>query len=73
MIGRDKELKTLRECVAADRSRLVVVYGRRRVGKTYLVREAFDYRFTFTHTGLEDGDYFEQLNAFWRSLKSQWC
>lgn len=72
MIGRTRELKALRECVAADRSRLVVVYGRRRVGKTFLVQEAFDYRFTFTHTGLEDGDYQEQLNAFWRSLKSQW-
>ena len=72
MIGRTKELKTLRDCIAADRSRLVVVYGRRRVGKTFLVREAFDYRFTFTHTGLEDGDYAEQLNAFWRALKSQW-
>ena len=63
MIGRTKELKTLRDCISADRSRLVVVYGRRRVGKTFLVREAFDYRFTFTHTGLEDGDYAEQLNA----------
>ena len=72
MIGRTEELKTLRDCIAADRSRLVVVYGRRRVGKTFLVREAFDYRFTFTHTGLEDGDYAEQLNAFWRALKSQW-
>ena len=72
MVGRARELKTLRECLAADRSRLVVVYGRRRVGKTFLVREAFDYRFTFTHTGLEDGDYDEQLNAFWRALKEQW-
>lgn len=72
MIGRIRELNELRECTAADRSRLVVVYGRRRVGKTFLVREAFNYRFTFTHTGLEDGGYVEQLNAFWRSLKSQW-
>lgn len=72
MVGRTRELKILRECIAADRSRLVVVYGRRRVGKTFLVREAFDYRFTFTHTGLEDGDYAEQLSSFWRSLKSQW-
>ena len=72
MIGRIRELKMLRECIAADRSRLVVVYGRRRVGKTFLVREAFDYRFTFTHTGLEDGDFAEQLSAFWRALKSQW-
>lgn len=72
MIGRENELKVIRECIEADRSRLVVVYGRRRVGKTFLVREAFGYRFTFTHTGVEDGDYSDQLGAFWHSLKTQW-
>ena len=72
MIGRKKELEVLRDCIEADRSRLVVVYGRRRVGKTFLVREAFDYRFTFTHTGLEKGGLREQLSEFWSSLKRQW-
>ena len=72
MIGRKKELEALRDCIEADRSRLVVVYGRRRVGKTFLVREAFDYRFTFTHTGLEKGGLREQLSEFWSSLKRQW-
>lgn len=71
MIGRNSELNVLRECVDSDRSRLVVVYGRRRVGKTFLIREAFDYRFTFTHTGIEDGTYEEQLAGFWRSIKNQ--
>ena len=40
MIGRKKEVEILRECATADRSRLVVVYGRRRVGKTFMIREA---------------------------------
>ena len=71
MVGRKKELDVIRECMEADRSRLIVVYGRRRVGKTFLVREAFDYKFTFTHTGLEDGSFHDQLSAFWRSVKSQ--
>ena len=71
MIGRKKELEVIKNCIEADRSRLIVVYGRRRVGKTFLVREAFDYRFTFTHTGLEDGDLYDQLSAFWRSMKRQ--
>ena len=71
MIGRKAELEILEDCKNADRSRLVVVYGRRRVGKTYLVREAFDYRFTFTHTGLEKGAYREQLAAFWNELRRQ--
>ena len=71
MIGRKRELELIKNCVESDRSRLIVIYGRRRVGKTFLVREAFDYRFTFTHTGLEDGSYEEQLGAFWRSMTEQ--
>ncbi len=71
MIGRQNELAVLEDCRVADRSRLVVVYGRRRVGKTFLIREAFDYRFTFTHTGLENGSYREQLAAFWNELRRQ--
>ena len=71
MIGRNKEREILRACRDADRSRLVVVYGRRRAGKTFLVREAFDYRFTFTHTGLEKGSFREQLVAFWSELRRQ--
>ncbi len=71
MIGRKRELAVLADCRMADRSRLAVIYGRRRVGKTYLVREAFDYRFTFTHTGLENGSFREQLAAFWNELRRQ--
>lgn len=71
MVGRKKELEVLDECVAADRSRLVVLLGRRRVGKTFLVREAFGYKFTFSHTGLENGTLREQLSAFWSSLRRQ--
>ena len=68
MIGRKREFKILRECAEADRSRLIVVYGRRRVGKTFLIREAFDYSFTFTHTGIENGSYQDELFAFWQSV-----
>ena len=71
MIGRKEELSILDECRQADRSRLVVVYGRRRVGKTFLVREAFDYRFTFSHTGMEKGSCREQLASFWSDLRRQ--
>ncbi len=71
MVGRKRELEILHECRAADRSRLVVVLGRRRVGKTFLVREAFGYNFTFTHTGLENGSLGEQLSSFWSDLKRQ--
>ena len=71
MIGRTYEIEALREAVSADRSRFVVVYGRRRVGKTFLIREAFDYRFSFSHTGMESGSMADQLEAFHASLIDQ--
>ena len=71
MVGRKEESELLRKIAQADRSQLVVVYGRRRVGKTYLVRETFDYRFSFTHTGMENGSLEDQLHAFHDSLVEQ--
>lgn len=71
MVGRTYEIETLREIAAEDRSRFVVVYGRRRVGKTFLIREAFDYRFAFSHTGMENGSMADQLEAFYGSLVDQ--
>ena len=55
MIGRTPEKQVLLNALESDKSEFVAVYGRRRVGKTYLIRETFDYRFTFQHTGLAKG------------------
>ena len=71
MVGRTYEIETLREIAAEDRSRFVVVYGRRRVGKTFLIRESFDYRFAFSHTGMENGSMADQLESFHGSLVDQ--
>ena len=68
LIGREKEQEYLRSAFQADRSRFIAVYGRRRVGKTFLIRETFDYSFTFAHAGLAKGKYRDQLNAFTASL-----
>jgi len=68
MVGRDEEIAELRTIAEGDRSCLVVVYGRRRIGKTFLVREAFNYSFTFSHTGMENGTLAEQLSQFRESL-----
>ena len=51
IIGREQECARLNECLENDDSQLVIVYGRRRVGKTYLINEFFDNRFTFKMTG----------------------
>ena len=52
MIGREKETSELVELYNRKNAELVAVYGRRRVGKTYLVDETFKGRITFRHAGL---------------------
>lgn len=68
IIGRENELRKLKELYDTEYSSFVAVYGRRRIGKTFLVREAFDYRFAFQHTGLANGTKTEQLADFYASL-----
>lgn len=52
MIGRVEEKKQLKALLHEGESQFVAVYGRRRIGKTFLIRESFDYKFVFQHTGL---------------------
>lgn len=69
IIGRKKEIELLNHAMQDERSHFIAIYGRRRVGKTYLVRETFGYRFTFQHAGLSEGGLDEQLHAFSTSLR----
>ncbi len=64
MIGRKDEQRRLLAAHASEYSEFVAVYGRRRVGKTFLVRETFGYSFTFQHTGVANGTLAEQLQQF---------
>ena len=68
MVGRKKEQKRLEEAFHRDEAQLVAVYGRRRVGKTFLIRETLRGRFYFQHAGLAKGTMAEQLTAFRDSL-----
>ena len=68
MIGRKEELKALDWDLSRPESQLVVVYGRRRIGKTYLIREKFSDQFAFYHTGVRGGSLRDQLDAFRASL-----
>ena len=69
LVGRQKERELLSKVLHDEASHFVAVYGRRRVGKTFLIRETFGYRFTFQHAGLSEGNMKEQLFAFTVSLK----
>ena len=68
MVGRIKEISELTRLYESTESEFVVVYGRRRVGKTYLVRETFADRFAFHHTGLPNAVKRQQLVHFRKSL-----
>ena len=69
IIGRENEIQELKGAFESEYSEFVVVYGRRRVGKTYLIRETFDYTFTFQHSGVANVTKREQIKNFVSSSK----
>lgn len=54
IIGREYEQKLIQGYLESDKAELIAVYGRRRVGKTYLVKSIFENKFDFAFTGLYD-------------------
>ena len=68
LIGRIYERTRLEEAYGSGRAEFVAVYGRRRIGKTFLVRQTFEKRFFFRHTGKSGVDSRGQLDAFRKSL-----
>lgn len=52
LIGRHAEQKALAQMVKSTEAEFVVIYGRRRIGKTFLVNTFFDDRYAFKLTGL---------------------
>jgi len=68
IIGRDKEKKMLQDAYNSNMSEFVAVYGRRRVGKTFLIRNCFDEKFVFDVAGLANAGTKEQLVNFNISL-----
>ena len=70
LIGRKQEQQELRRLFASDEAELAVVYGRRRVGKTYLVNHAFnDDEFVLKVTGLHNARLATQLENFVKALR----
>lgn len=56
IIGRKQEIAELNRAFESGRAEFVAVYGRRRVGKTFLINEVFRDNMTFRHTGLSPYD-----------------
>ena len=64
LIGRKAERKRFEDCLNSQRSEFVIVYGRRRVGKTFLIREFFNNKFTFSFVGAHNQPKEVQLKNF---------
>jgi uncharacterized protein len=69
IIGRKRELQKLDNLLISKKSEFLAIYGRRRVGKTFLIREYFDYTFHFQISGLANADTSQQLFNFDVALK----
>ncbi|MDR2556686.1 MAG: ATP-binding protein [Bacteroidales bacterium] len=70
IIGREREKQLLQSFFDSEQPEFVVVYGRRRVGKTFLIKEFFKQRFTFYFTGVAKSNKHTQLKNFNDALQS---
>lgn len=64
LIGRETETAKLTSYLSSERSEFIAVYGRRRVGKTFLVRKVCEERFSFYVTGMYNATKTDQLTNF---------
>ncbi len=73
IIGRQQEIESLERYIGSGQSEFIAVYGRRRVGKTFLIRNLFSDKFAFAATGILEGDPSEQRESFMASLRDYGC
>ena len=71
IVGRKAECDRLEKCLKEEQAQLVIVYGRRRVGKTFLINQFFDGRFDFKLTGAYAEPKETQLRYFTAELNRQ--
>ena len=69
IVGRERERRVLSRCEESPKPEFVAVYGRYRVGKTFLIAEHFGNKFTFSVTGVAGGGMKEQLRVFHDALE----
>ena len=68
IIGRHEEKKVLQRCVDSERAEFVAIYGRRRIGKTFLLKQFFESSFDFYTTGVYQVSRSEQLKNWQKQL-----
>lgn len=68
-VGRQQQLSEFRKILNSNNPEFIAVYGRRRVGKTFLVKEAASNNFTFYFTASHEVSKNEQLTNFILQLR----
>lgn len=71
VIGRKHEKERLDDCMEREEAQLIALYGRRRVGKTFLITQYFNGRFDFKLTGIYDQPLAMQLKNFAFEMANQ--
>jgi AAA+ ATPase superfamily predicted ATPase len=69
IIGREEEKKILKEMLDSKEAELIAIYGRRRIGKTFLVRNFYYKHMIFEFTGIHEASLADQLAGFSDALK----
>jgi len=64
LVGREREQDQLKQALVENSSQLIAVYGRRRVGKTYLIENTLSKEIIFDATGIKEASIRTQLNNF---------
>ncbi len=68
IVGRKKEQMLLDSYMSSNKAEFIAVYGRRRVGKTFLIKQMYENEFDFYITGIYGGSKKEQLANFNRRI-----
>ena len=68
IVGRHEEQDILKACVDSEKAEFIAVYGRRRVGKTYLIKQYFKNQFDFYTSGVYGLKNEDQLGNFRQQL-----
>ena len=70
IVGRAKEISDLNHYLKSGKAEFIALYGRRRVGKTYLITSFFKNSFAFDTTGILEGNKTDEMDAFYTSLQN---
>jgi uncharacterized protein len=69
IVGREEEVAILTDIMNSPRSEFLAMYGRRRIGKTYLIRSFFRKNIILDTAGILNGTLSEQLESFWQDFR----